>query len=126
MLMYYWRFLVVVEEVEMVIVEVNFFFEKLCVKIIEYDVRFKMLVFFIGSFVEGMKVGCLDEFDFVLCLDQLVDKINIVMIEQCLEIGYVCFRFIEIFVLLDYLFFFDVDGYFLVLFFLQYLFRFLR
>lgn len=59
----------VVEEVEMVIVEVNFFFEKLCVKIIEYDVRFKMLVFFIGSFVEGMKVGCLDEFDFVLCLD---------------------------------------------------------
>lgn len=77
-----------------------------------------MLVFLIGSNVEGIKVGRLDEFDFVFCFDKLNDKIEIFMIEECWEIGYVCFRFIEIFLLEEYLLFLDVDGYFLVLLFL--------
>lgn len=123
---YYRRSLVVAEEVEMVTAEVNSLLEKLCAKITEYDARFKMSVFPTGSSAEGTKVGCPDEFDFALCLDQLVDKTNIVMTEQCLETGYACLRFTETPVLSDYLPFSDADGYFLALPFLQHLSRFLR
>lgn len=114
------------EEAEAVVSAVNALVESLCVKIAAYDSRFEMSVFPTGSNAEGTKVGRPDEFDFVLCLDKLNDKTEILMTEECQETGYACLRFTESPLSEEYLPFSDVDGYFLALPFLQLFFRYAR
>lgn len=113
-------------EVEAVVSAVNALVESLCVKIAAYDSRFEMSVFPTGSSAEGTKVGLPDEFDFVLCLDKLNDKTEILMTEECQETGYACLRFAETPLSEEYLPFSDADGYFLALPFLQLFFRYAR
>lgn len=114
------------KESEAVVSAVNTLVESLCVKIAAYDSRFEMSVFPTGSNAEGTKVGRPDEFDFVLCLDKLNDKTEILMTEECQETGYACLRFTETPLSEEYLPFSDVDGYFLALPFLQLFFRYAR
>ena len=123
---YYFRQAKVAKEVDAVVSEVNALVARLCSKIAAYDSRFKMTVFPTGSSAEGTKVGRPDEFDFVLCLDKLNDKTEIVMTEECLETGYACLRFTKTPFSKVYLSFCDADGYFLALPFLQHFFRYLR
>lgn len=123
---YYFRPAEIAQEVEAIVAAVNGLVESMCVKIAEYDSMFEMSVFPTGSSAEGTKVGRPDEFDFVLCLDKLNDKTEIVMTETCLETGYACLRFTESPVSKEHLPFSDVDGYFLAFPLLQHFFRHLR
>ena len=126
MTMYYFRSPEVAKEAAAVVAEVNTLVESLCLKVAEYDSRFEMSVFPSGSSAEGTKVGRPDEFDFVLCLDKLNDKTEVVLTEECLETGYACLRFTESPVSNEYLPFSDEHGYFLALPFLQHFFKYLR
>ena len=114
------------EEAAAVVSAVNALVESLCLKMVAYDSRFEMSVFPTGSNAEGTKVGRPDEFDFVLCLDKLNDKTEIVMTEECQETGYACLRFTETPLSEEYLPFSDENGYFLALPFLQLFFRYAR
>lgn len=53
-----------------------------------------MFVFWIGLLVEGIKVGFLDEFDFVLCIEEFKKIMDIILIKECVEKGFVCLKFL--------------------------------
>ena len=123
---YYFRQPEDAAEVDTVVSAVNSLVESLGIKIATYDSRFETSVFPTGSSAEGTKVGRPDEFDFVLCLDKLNDKTEILMTEECQETGYACLRFTETPLSEQYLPFCDKDGYFLALPLLQLFFGYAR
>ncbi|VDI15214.1 serine/threonine-protein phosphatase 6 regulatory ankyrin repeat subunit A [Mytilus galloprovincialis] len=113
-------------EVDRIGMEVNSLVESLCGAISKYDPIFKMSIFPTGSSAEQTKVGRPDEFDFVLCIDQLNKITKPVMIKECIESGFACLKFTHNPVPAAFQSFCDSEGYFLAFPFLQHFNRYLK
>ena len=113
-------------EESVIVKEIRWFVQKICQKVVEYDSRFEMTIFPTGSTVEGTKVGCPDEFDFVLCLKKIEELVELVKTPESMETGYASLRFKDKNVDTQYLPFADWDGWFVPYTYLKYLFHYLE
>ena len=112
-------------EEAMIVQEMRGLVQSICQKVVGYDSRFELTIFPTGSTVEGTKVGCPDEFDFVLCLKTIEQLVEIVKTPDSINTGYACLRFKDRSIAKRYLPFADCDGWFLPYPYLKYLFHYL-
>ena len=113
-------------EESLIVKDVRGLVQRICQKVVEYDSRFEMTIFPTGSTLEGTKVGCPDEFDFVLCLKKIEQLVEIVKTPDSMNTGYASLRFKDRPIATQYLPFADWYGWFVPYAYLKYLFHYLE